>query len=107
MTTVTVNGTTYNKEVVKNLIKTDNRWTLRTLIILYNRQTTDEQQNQQTTHCNSRGFNGTDSVILSSFSVQVNRGRTLSEKQMNVCRKLLPKYWKQVIDEINIKNNSK
>jgi hypothetical protein len=49
------------------------------------------------------GFNGRDSEILSSFSVQIEKGRTLSEKQLNICKKLLPKYWRQILEVIQSK----
>lgn len=99
-------NTTYTKEVIQENIKTNLNWTIRTIEVLYSRQTTDEQINQQTTHRNGRGFNGRDSEILTSFYLQIQKRKTynnpelLSERQLNVCRKVLPKYWKQVLEEI-------
>lgn len=99
----------FTKEQIQENIRTKDSWTLRTLEVLYNRQTTDEKNSKQTTHNNSRGFNGRDSQILTSFYEQVqkrkgyNNPQLLTEKQMIICRKLLPKYWRQVSEEIESK----
>lgn len=100
---------TYTKDDIQSKIKTDDRWTIRTLEVIYNRQTLDEQQSEHTTEKNGKGFTGVDSKLLSSFHQQVvknkglNRIPLLSEKQMELCRKKLPKYWKQVKQEIELK----
>lgn len=96
----------YTKEFIQDKIKTDTRWTIRTLEVIYNRQTTDEQLSEQTSEKNGRGFTGIDGELLSSFHKQVVKNRELkrptllSDKQMELCRKKLPKYWKQVKEEI-------
>lgn len=67
---------------------------------LWQRQTSDEQAAQTTGYDNGIGFNGTDAMILSSFAEQINKGRTLSPKQLTIAFKKLPKYSKQIISEI-------
>jgi hypothetical protein len=102
----------FTKEMIQTNIVNNISWTIRTLEVLYNRQTTDEQVNQTTTHQNGRGFNGTDSFILTSFYQQVQKRRQygnpvlLSEKQLSICHKKLPKYWKQIQEEINLKQGN-
>lgn len=99
----------FTKEIIQENIKTNVSWTIRTLEVLYSRQTTDEQESQQTTHRNGRGFNGRDSEILTSFYNQVEKRKRynnpvlLSDKQLHICQKLLPKYWKQILEEIELK----
>lgn len=101
----------YTKEVIQEKIRTNIAWTIRTLEVLYNRQTEDEREFNQTSHKNGMGFNGTDGELLSSFYVQLQRKRKndpnalLSEKQLEICKKLLPKYWKQIQEEIKRKAN--
>lgn len=103
----------YTEEVIKSNIVNDTRWTLRTLEILYHRQTTDEQTDGFTRHKNGRGFSGRDSEILTSFFNQVEKRKRygnpilLSDRQMEICRKLLPKYWKQVLEEIESKEGNR
>ncbi len=102
----------FTKEQIQENIKTNISWTIRTLEVLYGRQTTDEQLTQSTTHQNGRGFNGTDSFILTSFYQQIQKRRQygnpvlLSEKQLTICQKKLPKYWKQIQEEISLKQGN-
>jgi len=102
----------YTKEMIQNNIVNNISWTIRSLEVLYSRQTTDEKENKGTKHQNSRGFNSTDSFILSSFSEQVRKRKQygnpilLSEKQLSICQKKLPKYWKQIQEEISLKQGN-
>ena len=102
----------YTKETIQENIKTNVSWTIRTLEVLYSRQTIDEQTSQTTSHQNSRGFNSIDSYILTSFYEQVQKRRQygnpvlLSEKQLTICQKKLPKYWRQVQEEIELKQGN-
>ena len=102
----------YTKETIQNKIVSDINWTIRTLEVLYGRQTSDEQLNQTTSHQNSRGFNSIDSFILTSFYNQVQKRRQygnpvlLSEKQLTICQKKLPKYWRQILEEIELKQGN-
>jgi hypothetical protein len=105
---------TYTKETIQDKIRTDVRWTIRTIEILFNRQTTDEQKYGQTYVRNGRGFNGRDSEIFTSFYHQIQKRKRvvssggqlvnfqslLSDKQLEICQKHLPKYWGQVLEEI-------
>lgn len=96
----------YTKEFIKDKLSTDSRWIKRSLVVLYEFQTEDEKQSEGTYYLNGQGFNGRDGKILSSFSKQVLSGRELSFKQMEICKKLLPKYWKQILVCIDQKGNN-
>jgi hypothetical protein len=85
---------------VKNQLSTNPAWAQRAIVKLWQRQTADEQASQNTGHDNGVGFNGTDAFILSSFAEQINKGRTLSPKQLTIAFKKLPKYSRQIISEI-------
>lgn len=92
-----------NKDIinyVKLKLNTDAAWATRAIVKLYELQTADEQISQTTTNVNGVGFNGTDATILSSFAEQINKGRTLSPKQLAIAFKKLPKYNRQVINLI-------
>ncbi len=86
---------------VKNQLSTNPAWATRAIVKLWQRQTADEQASQNTGHDNGVGFNGTDAFILSSFAEQINKGRTLSPKQLAIAFRKLPKYSKQIISEIS------
>ena len=85
---------------VKNQLSTNPAWAQRAIVKLWERQTADEQSSQVTRNVNGMGFNGTDAFILSSFAEQINKGRTLSPKQLTIAFKKLPKYSRQIISEI-------
>lgn len=87
-------------EHIRMQLSTNPAWAQRAIVKLWQRQTSDEQMAQQTGHDNGVGFNGTDAFILSSFAEQINKGRTLSVKQLAIAFKKLPKYTKQIISEI-------
>lgn len=111
------------KEEFVMLLDTYNVYVERTLVVLFESQTTSEQIHQATTESNGVGFTGLDGHILSSLAQQVidkaakgvPAGRRLSESQLTkICRKRdakgnhkLGKYWKQIQRAIELKENRK
>jgi hypothetical protein len=91
-----------NKSLIKRYFKTrlstSPRWAINGMLIIYGKQTLSEQATDQTHENNSVGFSGVDAEIMSSFSKQVQSGRTLSPKQMAIVFKKMPKYWEQLWD---------
>lgn len=90
----------------------------RALIILYERQTADEQASHSTNHENGMGFSAFDAEILSSFACQINSkvgkhndylgrvaklGECLSKKQMELARKRVVRYARQLAEVANAK----
>jgi len=86
-------------------------WVARALVVLHDRQTNDEREAQTTSHSNGVGFNGTDANILSSFAEQVRAWEAtppqerryampLSPRQMELARKKVAKYARQLADEV-------
>ena len=94
---------TYTKEEIKNFLSTNPQWMERALIVLFNRQTQDEQIDGETKHHNERGFNGCDSRYLSYCSKWILKGNHLNQKHLEKCGKKLPKYWGQIKDLIENK----
>lgn len=87
-------------DYVKKQLGSNVQWATRAIVKLYEHQTMDEQISQNTRNVNGVGFNGTDAFILSSFAEQINRGRSLSAKQLAIAYRKLPKYSRQVISMI-------
>lgn len=83
---------------IKQQVSYNPQWATRALMKIYDLQTEDEQVSGYTHNWNCVGFNGIDSEILSSFAEQINKGRTLSEKQMKIVFKKMPKYAKQLMN---------
>lgn len=66
---------------------------------IYEYQTISEQSARDVKLNNGVGFTPADAYILSSFAQQINKGRHLSEKQMNIAKRLMPKYAGQLIEQ--------
>lgn len=82
---------------IKEMVAANGRWAVRALTHIYEYQTADEQESGFTRNLNGVGFSGADSEILSSFAEQVLKGRALSEKQMRIVFKKMPKYARQLM----------
>ena len=86
----------WSKAEIKEKIGTDARWASRAVVVIWQKQTASEQEVKVTADRNGVGFNGTDAGILSSFAEQINRGRTLSPKQLEIAFRKMPKYAGQI-----------
>jgi hypothetical protein len=85
------------RDFVKTKLEKDPAWSKRALLRIFEFQTREEQHEEHTLFHNGVGFTGTDGKILSSFAKQLERKGTLSEKQMYLLMKKMPKYWSQVV----------
>jgi hypothetical protein len=94
---------TYTKDQIKTKLSTDIRWMERALIVLFNRQTFEEQDSGSTHVYNNRGFTGSDARYLTYISkwLMSDSRNHLSGKHLEKCKKILPKYWRQIKDEID------
>jgi hypothetical protein len=78
------------------------------LLVLYARQTADEQQAGATTEHNGQGFGHVDAELLTSYAQQVERwrfrareGQRLTERQMQFARPKVKKYVGQLVEVAN------
>ena len=81
---------------IRSQLQTNPAWAQRALIRIFDAQTLDEQNSSSTHEANGVGFTGADAYILTSFAEQLQKGRTLSEKQMAIVFKKIPKYSRQL-----------
>jgi len=79
-------------EELRELLRTRQKWAQRGLLRIYTFQTENEQSLQATVEQNGVGFTGTDANILSSMAQQLKARGFLTEGQMKVVFKLMPKY---------------
>ena len=84
-------------EHYKTQLKTNPRWAVRGLVVIFEQQTATEQSAEATTDANGRGFTAFDADILSAFAKLVMAGKQLSSKQMDVVFTRMPKYAKQLV----------
>jgi hypothetical protein len=91
---------------IKQNLRINDTWVYRGIVAIYNLQTIEEKDVNETTEQNGVGFNGVDANILSSFANQIiswensdtcKKYRTpLSKKQLTIARKKIIKYSKQL-----------
>jgi SNF2 family DNA or RNA helicase len=74
--------------------------TIKQLLYLYKQQTNEEQACLKTLEKNDRGFNGVDSGFCSSVAEWILGGKPLTVNQLSALKKILPKYSKQLSNDI-------
>jgi hypothetical protein len=92
------------KEYVKKQLATNKAWAIKALLKVFEFQTKDEQEREETRVNNNVGFTGTDGEILTSFAKQYMQRGFLTPKQMILVYKKMPKYWNQIV-KISDKNH--
>lgn len=85
------------KEEIQAAIDCSDRAVYRALALVYKQQTDSEKEIGATTDANSRGFSAFDAEILTSFADQLRRRGYLTPKQLELCRKKIKHYWKQLM----------
>lgn len=90
-------GKLWTLDAVRTSIQNSDKAVISALMLLYSYQTTDEQMTGDARHQNGAGFNGADAPILTSFAQQYEQKGWLSPKQLELARKKLKKYSRQVL----------
>jgi hypothetical protein len=95
----------WTPEEIKENLRSNDVWVVRAILALFKKQTAVEQNAENTLEDNGVGFNAADSAILSSFAKQIIRWESttsqqfptpLSSRQMEIARKKVIKYAKQL-----------
>lgn len=84
------------KDTIQQAIDSNDRAVLKALVMIFDQQTAAEQSTEQTHELNGVGFSAFDAEILTSFAKQYKRKGFLSPKQMEIARKKIRGYWKQL-----------
>ncbi len=104
-----MSNATWTVEGIKELLGKSNKAVERAVLCIYERQTADEKAVGETNHQNGVGFNASDAELLTSFAAQINKkvanggalGNCLSPKQLELARKKMPRYARQLAEEAN------
>ena len=86
----------YNRGKIQDMLVFNDRAVLRAVVAIYKLQTDEEKNAETTKESNGRGFTGVDAPILSSFAKQILQRGTLSHKQLDMARRKMMKYWRQL-----------
>jgi hypothetical protein len=89
------------QEYVKQKLATDKTWAIKGMQLIYSYQTCDEKNMGETKYDNNIGFSGAHGEIMSSFARQYEAKKWLSDNQLKVVFKIMPKYWKQILATCN------
>lgn len=82
---------------IKEKLISNPAWVERAILVLFERQTSDEQLTQETGHDNNQGFNKPDAKRMSFVAEFLKKGGHLTkEKALGVYGKKLCKYAKQL-----------
>ena len=82
----------WTKEEIRELLEQNDKAVVRGLVVLYSRQTPEEQSEDRTVEKNNVGFNALDAAFLSSLARYAEKRGMLTEKQMPYARKRMLKY---------------
>jgi|WetSurMetagenome_2_1015567.scaffolds.fasta_scaffold409829_2 hypothetical protein len=90
-------GQVWTLEKIKELIEKNDKMVARSIVQIYQLQTEHEKSLKSTNEHNGIGFNSVDSFILTSFAeFYIDRGY-LSPRQLEIGRKKIKKYAKQLL----------
>lgn len=98
--------TDWNKEKIVGLLQSNDRAVERAIIVIYNRQTRDEQSSKETLHSNGIGFSGADANLGSYYARWILDKKKLTGSHLERARKMVLKYTAQLLSEIEIKAQS-
>lgn len=88
---------TWDKESIQELLKSNDKAVARAVLAVYRFQTEAEKSTQTTRDSNGIGFSAFDAEILSDFAEKLKRGLTLSPRQLELARKKMLKYHRQLV----------
>lgn len=93
----------WGKSDIQRLIQDKPSAAIRALVLVYNNQSDSEKASEATLGENGVGFTKFDATILSSIAEQYSFKKYLTVKQEKVVQKRMLKYWKQILDSMQIR----
>lgn len=82
----------HTRETVRALLASRDDAVERAIVVLFTRQTADEQASEETKHDNDVGFNSADARRLSYFARWIGSGRHLDGNHLVTARRRVMKY---------------
>jgi len=76
----------WTADEIREMIRTDDRWACRALLAIYDKQTIEEQQSDETLRHNGEGFTGADAPFLTRLAKFYRERGFLTTKQMQCLR---------------------
>lgn len=85
------------KKELQSLLLVSDKALEKAIVRIWEQQTYTEQTTGQALLEDGVGFNKFDASLMSDFAKQLISGTSLSNKQKGIARKIMPKYWKQLM----------
>lgn len=82
----------WSKESIRDLIETNDKMVVKSVLKLYEYQTASEQSSGVAKESNGKGFNYSDAPFLSGVAQVLLNGKGLSQRQLDLARTSLLKY---------------
>jgi len=93
----------YTREDIDRILNSNPRAVGRAMIVLFQRQTADEQRRSSTRHQNGRGFNAYSARSGSYYARWVKSGRRLTGRHLAKARSIALRHSRQLVEEANEK----
>lgn len=93
--------TIWTREQIDGLLDKSRLAVERAIVVLFERQTSDEQAHGATKHSNNRGFSQAYAHYGTYCARWVLSGKSLSGKHLDKCRHIAKKHSKQLVEEAN------
>ena len=97
----------WNKERIHHLLDTRPEAVTRALLAIYALQTESEKSTKHTKDANNVGFSAFDAEFLSDLAIKVQRGWSLTPKQMACAKNKMKRYHRQLVEIANAKEEAK
>lgn len=82
---------------LKDLLKTNDKALFKSILLIYNNQTTEEQQKQESIDDNYIGFSKIDAKEMSLIAKKIKNKEQLTKGEIAKSRNKMCKYWKQLM----------
>lgn len=93
----------WKKEEIRERLKVDDIWLRRSIVAIFEQQTSEERSAGLTVEDNGMGFNGADAPAMSRIAQQIQRDGLLDYKNVSYARKKMLKYAGQLANLANAK----
>jgi len=105
-TEVMVKGQIWTRSALIELMSRNEEALIRAMLRIYDKQTEDEKDYEDTKEWNSVGFSGVHGNIMTKFSKFYQERKYLTLKQKEVIKKIMPKYAGQLLRLMAVDNMS-
>jgi hypothetical protein len=89
-----------DRSLIRYWLACDDQFVYDALRLLYTHQTPFEQRLEWTCDANGEGFDRADVKRLGRLAKKVLGGRRLTEEELKLCYRRLPRYWRQVLKAV-------